>query len=410
MMPLLDAALALAAFIGHFALAVWLFNRLHALPLPVRLIKVTDKLIVLAAAAVCCVFLWRWAATGHALVPWQSAGEPPADRWLWLGYALLCWAVAIAVLPVWLIPKLRERVPAALLKSEARTIDVAERLGRQPIHGLKTNILARIPGNQFLRIAVERKTVRLERLPRALDGLTIAHLSDLHMTGHLGPEFFELVVTETSALEPDLIVITGDILERERCLPWGPPILSRLRARYGVYFIFGNHEMRLSDPAGLRQSLITAGLTDLGSRCETLKIRGAEVLLAGNERPWFGASPPLPLSPSPPLSVSSSPCLRILLSHTPDHLPWARAHAFDLMLAGHNHGGQIRLPYLGALISPSHYGWRYAGGLYHEPPTLLHVSRGVAGDHCLRLNCPPELALLTLTSHQPSPAPPPKSA
>jgi predicted MPP superfamily phosphohydrolase len=80
------------------------------------------------------------------------------------------------------------------------------------------------------------------------------------------------------------------------------------------------------------------------------------------------------------------------------------------MLAGHNHGGQIRLPYLGALISPSHYGWRYAGGLYHEPPTLLHVSRGVAGDHCLRLNCPPELALLTLTSHQPSPAPPPKSA
>ena len=68
------------------------------------------------------------------------------------------------------------------------------------------------------------------------------------------------------------------------------------------------------------------------------------------------------------------------------------------MLAGHNHGGQIRLPYLGALITPSRYGCRYAGGLYHEPPTLLHVSRGLAGTHLIRLNCPPELALLTLKS------------
>jgi hypothetical protein len=66
------------------------------------------------------------------------------------------------------------------------------------------------------------------------------------------------------------------------------------------------------------------------------------------------------------------------------------------MLAGHNHGGQIRLPWLGALISPSWYGWRYAGGLYHEPPTLLHVSRGIAAKHPIRLNCPPELALLIL--------------
>ena len=68
------------------------------------------------------------------------------------------------------------------------------------------------------------------------------------------------------------------------------------------------------------------------------------------------------------------------------------------MLAGHNHGGQIRLPYLGALITPSRYGFRYAGGVYFEPPTLLHVSRGLAGTHPIRLNCPPELALLVLQS------------
>ena len=67
------------------------------------------------------------------------------------------------------------------------------------------------------------------------------------------------------------------------------------------------------------------------------------------------------------------------------------------MLAGHTHGGQIRIPFIGALISPSHYGFRYAGGVFFEPPTVLHVSRGLAGLHQLRFNCPPELPLLTLT-------------
>ena len=388
-MSILDAALALAAFIGHFSLAVWLFNRLHAVPWPVRLIKVLDKLIILVAAIVCLLFLVRWMMSGQVFLVLPSA-EPLADRWLWLGYAVLCWAAAIAVLPLWLLPKLRERVPAALVKTESVVIDVSKRLGFRPIHGLKTQVLASIPGNQFLHVAVERKTLRLGRLPASLSGLAIAHLSDLHMTGHLGPEFYELVVAETNALQPDLIVVTGDILEKERCLPWGPAILSRLEARHGKYFIFGNHEMRLKDAGALRQALTSAGLIDLGSRCETVTIRGTEILLAGNERPWFGTVPSLPPSVSPPL--------RLLLAHTPDQLPWARANHFDLMLAGHNHGGQIRLPYLGALITPSWYGWRYAGGLYYEPPTLLHVTRGLAGDHCLRLNCPPELALLTLTS------------
>jgi uncharacterized protein len=99
-----------------------------------------------------------------------------------------------------------------------------------------------------------------------------------------------------------------------------------------------------------------------------------------------------------PHSEFRTPHFRLLLSHTPDQFPWARSNNFDLMLAGHNHGGQIRLPYLGALITPSLYGFRYAGGVYFEPPTLLHVSRGLAGIHPIRLNCPPELALLVLKS------------
>jgi predicted MPP superfamily phosphohydrolase len=155
----------------------------------------------------------------------------------------------------------------------------------------------------------------------------------------------------------------------------------------GKYFILGNHEKRLADVLPLRQALVNAGIADLGSRTEGLTINGVEILVAGNELPWFGEAPMMP---------RSTPRFRVLLSHSPDQLPLAKQQGFDLMLAGHNHGGQIRLPLIGALITPSLYGCRYAGGLYYEEPTLLHVSRGLGGVHPIRLNCPPELALLIL--------------
>jgi predicted MPP superfamily phosphohydrolase len=227
-------------------------------------------------------------------------------------------------------------------------------------------------------------------LPEKLSGLKIAHLSDLHMTGQLGKEFYDCVVDLTNDWEPDVVVITGDILEKDRCLPWVLPTLGRLKAPEGKFFVLGNHEMRLRDVAPLRKLLAEANFRDLGSRAERVTIRGTECILAGSELPWFGKEPPL--------EPRSGAALRILLSHSPDQLAWARSHGFDVMLAGHTHGGQIRLPLVGALISPSWHGFRYAGGIYHEPPTLLHVSRGLAGIHPIRWNCPPELALLTLVA------------
>ena len=119
---------------------------------------------------------------------------------------------------------------------------------------LKHKLFAGIPGNELLQIAIQRKTLRLPSLPRELDGLTIAHLSDLHMTGKVGSEFYDLVVDETNALNPDLIVITGDILEKEDCLPWIAPTIGRLQARHGKFFILGNHELRLADAAATAAS------------------------------------------------------------------------------------------------------------------------------------------------------------
>jgi predicted MPP superfamily phosphohydrolase len=380
----LDLALAAAAFVGHFSLAVWLFNRLHAFALPRLAIKISEKVLLLAAALVVVAFGVSWLNTG--LFPMLQ------------GYAFVCWLAAAAAVPMWLLPKLLERPAEELVANDTRTIDVRERLGFPPVHGAEFRLWSRFPGNQMLHLAVQEKTLRLPRLPRELDGLRIAHLSDLHMTGHLGREFYDVIVDETNALNPDLVVITGDILEKTDCLPWIPETLGRLQARHGKFFILGNHEKRLPDVAPLRAAMTDCGFTDLGGRCELISMDGVNLLLAGNELPWFGAAPDMNPVQNPKSKIQNPPApFRILLSHSPDQLPFARANQFDLMLAGHNHGGQIRLPYLGALITPSCYGFRYAGGLYFEPPTLLHVSRGLGGIHPIRLNCPPELALLVLT-------------
>jgi predicted MPP superfamily phosphohydrolase len=383
---LAEFGLYLLAFVGHFSIAVWLFNRLHARAMPRPFLKTLERILLLAAAGIVVAYAARWVMLAPVIWPQRLSDAAVFDPWL--GYMVVSWLAAVLMVPLWLLPKLFGPPCPALAGCDATMVDVTERVGYPPVAGAEAHLFLRVPGNQLLKIAIERKTLRLARLPPGLNGLTIAHLSDLHMTGQITREFYDLVVDETNALSPDLVVITGDILEKEACLPWIETTLGRLKSRHGAYFILGNHEYRLPNVRLLRDALVHAGIEDLGSRSQRLRIGDEEVLLAGNEQPWFGRAPEVPEDPGVRF--------RILLSHTPDQLDWAKAHDFDLMLAGHNHGGQIRLPYLGALITPSRYGCRYAGGLYHEPPVLLHVSRGVGGIHPIRLNCAPEIALLTL--------------
>ncbi len=133
------------------------------------------------------------------------------------------------------------------------------------------------------------------------------------------------------------------------------------------------------------------GLIDLVGSALSTKIRDVSVLLAGNELPWIGTRRQISAAVN-----ETSGDLRILLSHSPDQLPWARKQGFDLMLAGHTHGGQICLPMVGPLVAPSRFGVKYASGLFFESPTVLHVSRGVSAQHPIRINCPQEITKLVL--------------
>lgn len=379
---------ALAALVGHIAITVWLFNRVHARPWRRKIVKTLEKVLLLASFMISLLLAWQLLQVATAFDLWLRS------TWLLQIYAALCWLAALAAIPLWVVPKLLERTPAALLTNDTTTVDVLERIEERPLVGVAAKLLFHFPGNEILRLGIHTKTIQLTRLPTELSGLRIAHLSDLHMTGQLGKAFYDVVVDETNALAPDLVVITGDILEKTKCLPWIMPTLGRLRAREGKYFVLGNHEQRLPEAGELRAALTEAGLIDLGSRCLSVSLRGAEVTLAGTEVPWFGTSPEMPAVCGSE-EAGQTP-FRMLLSHSPDQFFWAQAQSIDLMLAGHTHGGQIRIPYIGAVVAPSNYGFRYAGGLYHQGTTVLHVSRGLAGIQPIRLNCLPEIALLIL--------------
>jgi predicted MPP superfamily phosphohydrolase len=312
------------------------------------------------------------------------------------GYLLIAFIVSLTFVPRWLYVRLTERPPALLLSNHTAHVDLKPLFaGRSAGAGIGSLYL-KVPGNQSLELAVHEKTIEIPRLPAVLDGLSMTHLSDLHFSGRVEKAWFEEVIRRANELGSDLVAVTGDIVDSQRCLPWLPDTLGRLRAAHGVYFVLGNHDIR-AGAARVRQALVECGLVDLSGRWLRQTIRGHGVILAGNELPWF--KPAADLSDCP-TSAAADRDFRILLSHSPDQFRWAQRHEIDLMLAGHTHGGQIRFPVIGPLVAPSRYGVHYASGTFHLPPVVMHVSRGVSGLMPLRLNCPPELTKLVLRTPQ----------
>ncbi|WP_404304522.1 metallophosphoesterase [Neorhodopirellula lusitana] len=259
----------------------------------------------------------------------------------------------------------------------------------------KARMASRIPGNQMFDLAIEHVEIPLQGLPPSLDGYRIAHLSDIHLTGHVHPSYIANVIEQANQFDSEMMALTGDIVDVQECIDWLPELFQPANAEDGCYFILGNHDTRVSDPNAVRQAMQSVGWTDVGGRCELASCRDAEILIAGNEHPWFGRPTESEIEQEA-MNCLSENCLQLCLSHSPDQFDWARQHYFDLMLCGHTHGGQGRLPLVGPILSPSWHGSRWASGDFYRAPTTMHVSRGLGGVHLLRLRCRPELSLITL--------------
>ncbi|MCC6493801.1 MAG: metallophosphoesterase [Pirellulales bacterium] len=376
-------AAALAA-LGHGFLWSGLVNRLHGWAGPRRVIKSVTLLCVVAFVAIPLAIIgpgWPHYWPAASLLALAS----PAGV-----YLTFCAAIGAASLVVkpWVEHQRHDR--SVLTSWPANFHDVAAEVGRKPLTGAMAKFLGNLPGNEALILSIDRKRLVVPRLPAQLAGLTIAHLSDLHMTGGVDLEFYEYLVRRVNECGPDAVAITGDIVEEEACWSWLQRTLGRLQAPLGAYFILGNHDT-LIDADRTRALLCEAGLICLSEQPVQATWQGAAVTLIGNEMPWMRPSRPIKL---PARTLGRE--FRLALCHTPDQLANCVQADADLALAGHTHGGQVQLPILGSIMSPSLHGTRYACGVFRRGQTVLHVSRGLGGETPLRWRCPPEAALLEL--------------
>src|SRR5205807_315674 len=176
------------------------------------------------------------------------------------------------------------------------------------------------------------------------DGLSILHLSDLHFRGTPDRAFYRKVIERCLEWgEPDVVAVTGDVVDSKKHLRWVIPLLGRLRWRFGAFAILGNHDSWY-EPELIRRRLRRLGMCVLGNGFVTREVRALPMVVIGHEGPWFRPGPDLAECPTG---------FRLCLSHTPDNIAWARKHEIDLMLSGHVHGGQIRLPLVGSIFVPS---------------------------------------------------------
>jgi predicted MPP superfamily phosphohydrolase len=376
--------------IGHIANLSYSLNWWYGQRLSHRFLSrvrhLHGALVVAGIAGVAWLF-WQ------GFTPGQTFGAE--SSWvmsLAAGYTLWCLSVGFVIVPFlslyrWLRPR-----PKAFIRSQSKILDVARTLGYRPLgRGRYHHSLARLPGNQIYQVEISEKTFAFPRLPKAWHGLTILHLTDLHFHGTPDRVFFQTVLDACMAQTPDLVAITGDVIDSHWHHRWISPILGRLRWKEAGVAILGNHD-RLWSTGQIRRRLTKLGLQMVQNRWIELTIRGEPMTVIGHQGPWFRPAPDLRNCPEGPF--------RFCLSHTPDNIRWARANKIDLMLSGHNHGGQIRFPFIGSVLVPSVYSRRYDGGVYWEEPTLLHVCRGLSGQHPLRYNCRPEVTLITLEKRE----------
>jgi uncharacterized protein len=236
----------------------------------------------------------------------------------------------------------------------------------------------------------------IEGLPAELAGLRIAHLSDFHLgVPSRGGHAVRRAVDWVAARKPDLVLVSGDLLSRRR----GEPELRELMARLpNCYVVLGNHDFaETKDPFASRSPVgDLEPATLLLDEAVSVELRGRRVQLVGVDPRTYrrGLSHPARLA-------DRDAALRILLSHFPNVVDRLPPDAFDLVVSGHLHAGQITVPLPGRRIPLAHPRWRYFHGLYRRDGVTLHVSAGLGTTFVpFRFLARPEATELVLVQSQ----------
>jgi uncharacterized protein len=239
-------------------------------------------------------------------------------------------------------------------------------------------------------LTIEHQTIALRALPRELDGFRIVHLSDLHHGPLTSQDQILRAVELANSLEPDMIALTGDYISHER--QYAAPcaeLVGRLKARFGVYAVLGNHD-HWTDAALITDLFSAEGIKVLINEGMRFEQRGATFWLAGVDDTMVGLED-LPLA----LAGARKDEMKLLLAHNPIILRRAARAGVDLVLSGHTHGGQVTVR-----TERSESGRprrRLLRGLGRRGQTQIYVTRGLGTVVLpIRYGCPPEVSLLEL--------------
>src|SRR5262245_21270303 len=196
-----------------------------------------------------------------------------------VSYVIVCLAVALIYIPIISLIRARRRAPLAVIGNTSHVLDIAALLGERPVGDGEQWRLACLPGNQVFQVEFHDLTLRLPRMPSAWDGLTILHLSDLHLCGTPGRAFYQQVLDH--ALKPgvpDTVALTGDVVDSHHHHRWIIPLLGRLKWKIAACAVLGNHDL-YNDPKLVRRRLQRLGFHVLGNGCETIDVLGQPLLV-----------------------------------------------------------------------------------------------------------------------------------
>ena len=250
-------------------------------------------------------------------------------------------------------------------------------------------------------LEIVRRIFPIANLPDPFVGMRLAQISDIHLEEYTEPWFLKHVVDQVNALQPEMVLLTGDFVSRGpapkhvalRAAGVAAEILSGLKAPQRVA-ILGNHDVGVNADWVVRE-LEAHGTPVLVDSYLPLERQRERLYICGSDDAGTR-------TPDPFLAIPADPRAPVIyMVHEPDYIDVFRNHPrfplVDLMLSGHSHGGQIRLPLVGPLVLPP-MGKQYVEGLYQIDKMQLYVNRGIGTVGLpFRLNCPAEITDITLT-------------
>ncbi|AXC15004.1 metallophosphoesterase [Acidisarcina polymorpha] len=249
-------------------------------------------------------------------------------------------------------------------------------------------------------IDIQHVTVKLPNLPPDFKGFRIAQLADFHYGEYSEPSFIRACIKATNALRPDLVALTGDFIS-------AGPMVRRISAQFAYhcadllarleckkkFAVMGNHDAMVGI-ADVTDALRTRGIEVLHNSSVPVERGAARLWIAGVADILIGKQADLAAAIPKQRDRATEPL--ILMAHEPDYADQVRGSGVDLMLSGHTHGGQIRIPFLPLNHLPP-LGEKYVEGLFRLGDLQLYVTRGIGTVEVpFRFRCPPEITLITL--------------